>query len=164
MLDELFRMTDSRDDPVSVQVRLLFEEKCRRSFVDLLVELRPQCEFTLIIFDYGVSRYSNVAFKTTLGKEDLIASLENLVVRWKSTTRRKIPVIRADGFPDVKDLGEWAEIAKRVVGEETGFSIIAGSGELTQYVSSGKREDVANLLENDLLPELRGKHEIVEDS
>lgn len=137
---------------VQKQVRLVLEQQCASAFTKFVAPLaRRGYELTLLAFDFGDDQPGNVAFKTSLQRPPLIATVKALLERWQTGDApdydRSVQLLSPDGL---KALGA---LIKEELPAGVGYAIINGRGATTIYIANGDRESMTEMLARELVPQ-----------
>jgi hypothetical protein len=139
---------------VAKQVRLVLEQQCALAF-KAIWEDRSAREhgLTLLLFDFGFDGdvHRNVAFKTSLFKDELIDSFEKLLGSWGGEpVREPVPGV------NTADLNDYGKTVEGMLPAGVGFAILVGRRSATAYIASSARDCMIEMLERELLPTWKG--------
>jgi hypothetical protein len=139
------------------QYRLQLERTCAGMFMGVRDVVMP-CPQTLLLFDFGEpGAFQNVAFKTTLDQAELVGTAESLIASFARNEQRIISAadMRDLRLPPSALFVDVINALKQTVRAGIGFALLLGKGDAVMYGSNANREDVANMIRNDLLPRWR---------
>lgn len=142
--------------------RLRLAQETRAATIGSRLQEGTKVPLILIVFDYAGGEYSNLSWKTGhASKAATLEAIECVLDRWASperiwelaatvTDEQKATMLPAPMFRGL------LENIRTQLPEAEGFALFAGLAPLTQYGSSGVREDMIELL-NGLVDHFRGK-------
>ncbi len=143
---------------IQKQVRLVMEQQCSETFMELVRRFALRCDVTLLFFDVTTDptppEHNNVAFKTTLTQAEFADLLEARLERWALADPPTVVMADSRIMPTGEKMLAMCNWLEDCAPAGVGFSLFCGRGEVSQYVANGERSDVATMLRNDLLPRL----------
>ncbi len=132
---------------VAKQVRLVLEQQCAQIFMRVLAHEHRERGYdcTLFMFDYGDGAEGNVAFKTSLSRDAFLDTIDRLLASgWARGEMRFVE-------PGEKVMGAERLVylhhaLKALCPAGVGYALLVGSGDAVQYISTGHRPGVAEML------------------
>ena len=120
-----------------------------------VLQLQPQCQLSFIAFDLGAG--GSVAFVTTYPESSVLVEIvHELLKRWENPPKKRIYTAAEVGWlPGLPEIQAYTRAIERAI-PGTGYVLLAGTGKVTQYVSNGDREGIAQMLREEVLPGLIG--------
>jgi hypothetical protein len=129
---------------VNKQLRLLLEQQTAAAFMGLVRGPLAGVEFTLLGCDYGPE--GNVAFKTTLDRNELISVTRQLLDRWARGDTSQQPTTDRTQCVERTLLERVHEQLKRELPAGVGYALIVGSRIPGNYMASIDRPGAIELL------------------